>query len=560
MSRKHRDEINATSIRKAGRHSARSRRDGPRDAALAASNAAIDRLAKIVCLAAAGAVLLLLGLLAFFPVQSDDIFMYLAIGRRMVREKAFPAVDPFLFSIPNYHWHVLHEWGSHLIAYGLFCLGGWTMLIVAKTLVLLAAAGVALATAWRLGVRSAIMPLVLLLAITAGYHRFIERSSLGSDFLTAAVLAIVLLDRARPGRLRYLLPVIFLVWVNLHPGFYIGLAICGLAVLWDIRRIRQRNTQIFAACVAASALLCFANPDGLTGVIYPLRPMFDRSWDIYRQYNYEWMSTLAPRYLHSIHVPAFIALVVLCCFLALTTLRRPPWFELSVLILLIYVGFSAVRFLTTASFALSVLAAGLASKSWFHDVGAEARWLPRLNLRVGAVVGLVALGFSVRIAFWDYPALAGTRHVGGGIDFDKHPVAGADFVDRIGLETNLFNEHGFGSYLAWRWDGQRKLFYHGFVDDLQFYTRNYIGITESREKFLSIVNEFHIGAFLLDRPAPGGMPLVYHVLLGSPDWRLIYQDDRCMLFLRNIPENAAALARYSQAVTAPPPGQVSPSP
>src|SRR5262245_22518463 len=104
--------------------------------------------------ACAAASLVLLGLVAFFPVQSDDIFMYLAIARRVMREGTFPPVDPFLFSIPNYHWHILHEWGSHLLAYAVFSLAGWTGLIVAKLALILLSAAIALLLARRLQVRS----------------------------------------------------------------------------------------------------------------------------------------------------------------------------------------------------------------------------------------------------------------------------------------------------------------------------------------------------------------------------------------------------------------------
>ncbi|HVP11140.1 MAG TPA: hypothetical protein VMV94_08155 [Phycisphaerae bacterium] len=546
MARKHRDTAGPSLARTAGKPSARSRRKASPAAVPAAAvvrDEAVDRFARRIFWAAGIAALLLLGFLCFFPVQSDDVFMYLAIGRRVMREKAFPTIDPFLFSIPNYHWHILHEWATHLIVYGLFCLGGWTLLIVAKTLMLLAAAGMALVAAWRLGVRSAVVPLLLILAAVAGYHRFIERSSLTSDFLTAAVLAIVALDRAKPGRLRYLLPFIFLAWVNLHPGFYVGLVICGLAVLWDIRRIRQRPVQIFAGCVLASALLCLVNPQGVAGITYPLQPIFDRRWDICRVYNYEWMPTLNPRYLHSIHVPAFLGLIGLCILLALTALRRRPWFEISVLALLVWLGLSAARFLTTASFALCVLAVVLVSKSWFHEAAAGPWRLPRLNIATSSAVIAVAVVCCFKIAFWGYDSLAGPRHLGGGLDAVRHPTGAADFIDRIGLETNLFNEHGFGTYLAWRWDGQRKLYFHGFVDDMDFYAHNYIGVTESREQFNRIVNEFQIGAFLLNRPDPDGLPLVYRVLLNSPEWRLVFRDDRSMLFLRTIPQNEAAFAR-----------------
>lgn len=508
----------------------------------------LDRRARTVHWAAAGAVLAMLGALSFFPVQSDDLFMYLAIGRRMVREGALPAVDPFLFSIPDYQWHVVQEWVSYLIAYGLFSLGGWTLLILVKTLVLLMTAGIALTTAWRLGVRSVVVPLLILMAVIAGYHRFIERASVVSDFFTAAVLAIVAIDRASPGRLRYLLPVIFLAWVNLHPGFYVGLAICGLAVLWDLGRIGERSVQVFAGCVIVSALLCLVNPDGLAGVIYPLRPLFDPSWDVYRTYNYEWMPTLDPGYRQSIHVPFFVGLIVICPLVAVTTLHRRPWFELSVLAMLIWLGFSAVRFLTTASFALCVLGVVLASKSSLRERrSATQAWL-RIDMAATAVVALAAVLVSLRVAFWGYDTLAGPRTFGGGLDTSMHPIAAADFIDRIGLESNLYNQAGFGAYLAWRWDGQRKIFYHGHVEDTDFIARHFLAVSETPEQFDRVVHEFRLGAFLLRRPGEGALPLVYRQLYDSADWRLVFMDDRVLMFLRSIPENETAFARYEATV------------
>jgi hypothetical protein len=384
--------------------------------------------------------------------------------------------------------------------------------------------------------------LLILLAAVAGYHRFIERTSLVSDLLTSVVLAIVAVDRASPGRLRYLLPAIFLVWVNLHPGFYVGLAICGLALFWNLHRFRKRETQTFAACVIASGLLCLVNPDGLAGVTYPLRPLFDPAWDAYRTYNYEWLPTLEAGYRQSVHVPSFFALVGLCLLLALTTRRGWPWFELSVLALLVWVGLSAVRFLTTASFALCVLGAVLAPRSSLGSLRPATAGPRRLETAVGAAVTLAALVFSVRIAIWGYDTLAGPRHLGGGLDASRHPIAAADVIDRIGLQSNLYNQHGFGSYLAWRWDGRRKIFYHGFVEDLDFYRRNFIAVSETPEQFERIVNEFRLGAFLL-RPPGLPLPLVYRLLESSPDWRLVHRDDQAMLFLRQIPENDQALER-----------------
>src|SRR5262249_37627643 len=196
-------------------------------------------------------------------------------------------------------------------------------------------------------------------------HRFIERSSLFSDLFTAVVLALVLAHRVTPNRSRYALPFIFLLWANLHPGFLTGLAICVAAVLWDVLRVREPSVRNFALCVAASGLSCVANPGGISGMLYPLRPFFDPSWQVYREHNYEWMRTFYPPYAGSPAVIAFYFIVLIGLVLAIVALPRRPWFELTVLVMLTGQGLSAFRFVPTASFSLAVLGTGLAARTRF---------------------------------------------------------------------------------------------------------------------------------------------------------------------------------------------------
>src|SRR5262249_37226705 len=146
-------------------------------------------------------------------------------------------------------------------------------------------------------------------------------------------------------------------------------------------------------------------------------------------------------------------------------------------------------------------------------------------------VAVCALAGAICVWFWGYSTPAGPRHVGTGVDMAQHPVQAAEFIEHIDLRSNIFNQHEFGSYLAWRWDGDRKLYYHGFVDDLTFYARDYLAVSESRDEFDRIVNQYNIGAFMLDRlRAPiQRAALIYQILLTTPSWRLVYYDDQSML-------------------------------
>src|SRR5262245_34064196 len=100
---------------------------------------------------AALAALSVTAVLAVFPIGEADVFMYLAIGRRMVEQGGFVATDPFIYSIPNFRWEVLHEWLLHLAAYGTYKAFGFPGLVLAKAVVVTAMAAGPLLLAWRLG-------------------------------------------------------------------------------------------------------------------------------------------------------------------------------------------------------------------------------------------------------------------------------------------------------------------------------------------------------------------------------------------------------------------------
>src|ERR1043166_6341260 len=97
-------------------------------------------------------------------------------------------------------------------------------------------------------------------------------------------------------------------------------------------------------------------------------------------------------------VVSFFFIVAICIVHAAIALPRRPWFELSVLVLLTYLGFSAVRFLPTASFTLTVLAVGLAAQSRFLADDARLEELRILSRGLSGCVAAGAAGYAVWVA------------------------------------------------------------------------------------------------------------------------------------------------------------------
>ena len=175
--------------------------------------------------------LLLVPLLAIFPLRNNDLWWHLAAGRWMVENRAFPGQDPFSHTEFMGHW-VDNEWLAELLFYGSWLLGENAGLILLRA-VLFTTIFLLLRAYLRCARRPSVMFPALVVGIAISYSWWALRPSVFS--LIGILILIILLERIRHGRREaWLLPCLFLVWANLHPGFFFGLLVLATtaASIW----------------------------------------------------------------------------------------------------------------------------------------------------------------------------------------------------------------------------------------------------------------------------------------------------------------------------------------
>jgi hypothetical protein len=298
---------------------------------------------------------------------------------------------------------------------------------------------------------------------------------------------------------------------------------------------------VLLACGAAACI----HPDGPGALGRAIEGVLGGSSEVLRKHYFEFMPTFSERYADSVQTWMLVVLIGLVVGIWLVAWRRRgrPWFELLCLAALGYLGFSSFRFVTTAAFALPVLVVVLESKAVRPSRKEPTLW-PSVAT-VGAAI--MALALSFKVAAWGYTTPSGgPRHLGVGLDPNVATLRNAaDFVARLPIRGGIFNEHVLGAFLAWQWDGKPKVFFHGYVPDASFYERDYLGISRSPEEFDRIVRTYDLSVFFLEmRPITPESPLLYHLLLGRPEWRLVFWDKHLMVFLRDRPEHRAIIEQY----------------
>ncbi len=191
-----------------------------------------------------------------------DFGWQIATGRYVAQHHQIPRSDVFSYASSGAPWS--YPVLAGLIFYWLFLLGGYAAL---SWLLALAAVGTIGILLRRPGFVTAI---AAFLAVPSIVFRENARAELFSTVLFAAYVAL-LWNYFRTGRLRFwLLPVLMLLWVNLHPAFVAGLAMMvGYVVLelcefpfGERRQPAQQRLKRIAPWLLGAAAASLINPWG----------------------------------------------------------------------------------------------------------------------------------------------------------------------------------------------------------------------------------------------------------------------------------------------------------
>src|SRR5262245_41799018 len=173
----------------------------------------------------------LIALLAFVaelslrPMAESDLFFRIKAGQEILTRHGLPGRNLYSFTYPDYP-DVDAAWLFEVGAAAVYGRGGFPAVVIAKTVVLVAAFGLAYWLCRRRGARPAAAAFALGAAAFAGRERFVERPHIFSLLgVVALLIAIDELARARRGRRGAVVAALVCagvaLWANLHAGAFV---------------------------------------------------------------------------------------------------------------------------------------------------------------------------------------------------------------------------------------------------------------------------------------------------------------------------------------------------
>ncbi|MCB9029545.1 MAG: hypothetical protein H6619_00705 [Deltaproteobacteria bacterium] len=229
-----------------------------------------------------------------------------------------PSFDPFLFSTVKRPW-ISDQWLADLVLFKTFQVGSWPLLYGLLTVVFIATFwGILFQFARKESHSTFAAVLATFLSFKMAQVHFILRPVLfGILFFSIAYCLVFLAYKKRAHQYLYLLPVVFMIWANMHGSFVFGLILICLGLLAvfvdqirefgsDTLSLSQIYSELrpFLYALIFSVFACCLNPYGIKLFEHLLNL---GSSDFFMKLHEEWLSPdfreVAPKmFLYSISI------------------------------------------------------------------------------------------------------------------------------------------------------------------------------------------------------------------------------------------------------------------
>ena len=484
---------------------------------------------RLLQLCALVALLTGVGVIAFqlkFCVLDLDIWWHLKVGDWIVEHLAVPHSGILSRTAANRPW-VAYSWGYEVLlsrAYAWFGLLGVGVFGVLLTL------AVAYAIYWmlrRLSGQFWLSGVLTGVVCSAFLFNGMPRPFFFSMVLFSVTLTL-LLKANRSGRVQtlYWLPLIFLVWANLHIQFIYGLFLVGLFVAVSLaQRLASRLgiapgfllapmlpawnlVVLFAACVLATlvgpnfyhpyqAVYEYSKAKFAYSIIIELQPLSFRGYSHYAE-----------------------LLLTAAGFFAVGWQKKLDPYKLALLTIASVVGYRTMRDAWFICIPAAACIADSPAPEAEHDVAECDRpesWFEKTG--VAAAVVLLLVLFS-----------RGTDFNQRGFDqaiSSQYPVNAINFLRRNPVPGPLYNNLNWGGFLMWYMpdypvaiDGRNDL----YGDDLDrlFFNSEIAAKSYTTDPYLN-----EAGVVLLDSQLP-----LAKILTADPRFQLVFRDEIATVFAR----------------------------
>jgi hypothetical protein len=454
-----------------------------------------------------------------------DLWGYLTFGRLFWQTGHFPYEDIFSF-VPTLHPWVYHEWLTGVIFYPIYQSVGTSGLLILKYVLGLSTVGFIYLTARKRGAT----PLAAVLGLLI-IHNFLRmgyspvRAQVFTYFFFA--LTFFLLERARISGhfsgLWFLLP-IQIIWCNLHGGFPAGLGLIFIYAMGEA--ISRQPSRMYWTVFCLSGAATLINPYGLDYWNYMFRAIA-----LPRPEISEWVSVFQA-YRSGLIGWGLVYFILMSMFAAFWWVRKREITAGLALAFTLYIGWKHLRH---QMFFLLLMGAYLPDlfTIYFHDLKSRPSFmagLRRLNWQIPVAAGMLLIVLN---SYWLWRSAPLNLKIPplpkAGSAASYYPLGALDYIRTHNLSGKLLVKFDWGEFLIWNLYPQCRIALDGRFETVYSIkiSKEYFDFLFGRPNWHQFLIKYSPDFILID-----SRTRTYNLINEDPQWRQVYTDPGCALFLR----------------------------
>lgn len=481
---------------------------------------------------------------------TQDLGRHLILGKIIWTTRSIPQTNLFSYTYPGFPFQN-HHWGSEVIFFLIDKISGINGLIFLKTCI---AVGAFVLIFIKTIIKKGTLPIIAgsLLSLEILRERTEIRPEIFGYLLFSLILVILFEEKIKEGRRIWILPLINIIWVNLHISFIFGPVLYFLFTLDRLLSGKMKIKYLVLGILVILSIL--VNPYGINGAISPFR--------IFDNYGYPIVENQSPFFIERLTDNPTILYFKIALFLILilspVLISNKSFFEAGIVLATGIISISAIRHFPF--FALSLIypfALG------FEIIFRKIEYIARKNIQR---IYLLWISFSVLLllfilnesfSLWSnsyykdryMPIRTGNGQVEG---MEKT----ADYFIKNDIKEPLFNNFDIGSYLVYRLYPGESVFVDGRPEAYPagFFQHIYIPMQENENIWQEVSERYNIRSIIISHTdqTPWAQIFIRNIL-NSVKWKVVYLDDFGLIILRNdirpdLPDIRRKILEYGYSV------------
>jgi hypothetical protein len=454
-----------------------------------------------------------------------DLPRHLLTGKLILQNRHVPTVDIFSFRAEGYP-SIPHEWLSQVIFAGIYQWLGLNGIVLITALIIM----LVWAIVFHMSIvkSGSLFSSLLLTALAAGASQIhvLPRPHIFTYPLTAIwIIALERIDKD-PKKGWWALPILMLVWVNLHGMFILGIILWGIYLVGSLLDhpskawFSSTKTKSMMLAGSFSLMATFLSPSGfhIWGAIVSLG-------------SNSYITSKIPEYQSAnFHLPEtwLFILLLLLTIIGFARANKIRWTPILLIIAFTFLALYTGRMIPLFAIVITPMTAETLAK-WIREEFPRSRFsiledrITQTNSSTNGRIWiiLVVIGTAILLQSGNTINPDGKRNT---FDENFFPVNAVNWLEYHPQSGRMFNEFDWGGYILLRLWPDQQIFMDGHTHIYgEQLTREYEQVVTLDDGWESIFNKYQIEWAIVRT----GSPLIK--ALENNHWAVLYRDNTAII-------------------------------